>query len=85
MSNMYSLLNYISATSKEAHEGSLNSYAASSSTDGEQSAIQSLKTGLLSLNEEQQRLIGLSTISVVTCLAVEFKVHEVCCLSISDI
>lgn len=75
MSNMYSLLNYISATSKEAHDGSW-SYA-SSLQSADQSTMQSLKTGLQAFNEDQQRLIGISTISVVTCLATEFKIDEV--------
>lgn len=36
-----------------------------------------METGLRSFTEEQKRLIGISTISVVTRLALEFKVDEV--------
>lgn len=79
MSNMYSLLNYISATSKESHDSAWNSQVmnASSLQPGDQSMIQSLKSGLQAFSEDQQRLIGISTISVVTCLASEFKIDEV--------
>ncbi|KAI5120463.1 hypothetical protein M0805_006483 [Coniferiporia weirii] len=84
MSNMYSLLNYISATSKESHEGSWSSRTMhTSSMQPEEHAVQSLKTGLQEFNEEQQRLIGISTISVVTCLALEFKMDEVTRLTVS--
>ena len=76
MSNMYSLLNYISATSKESFDGSWSSQL-SSATQSEEHSIQSLRTGLQAFNEDQQRLIGISTISVVTCLALEFKIDEV--------
>lgn len=77
MSNMYSLLNYISATSKDAFESSWN-LQAGSSVHSEEHTVQSLKTGLQVFNDDQQRLIGISTISVVTCLATEFKIDEVC-------
>ena len=84
MSNMYSLLNYISATSKDAHDNSWNSPATTTNPQSEDHSVQSLKSGLQAFNEDQQRLIGISTISVVTCLAIEFKLDEVCfilCLS----
>ena len=83
MSNMYSLLNYISATSKETHDGSWSYASTIQSVD--QSTMQSLKSGLQALNEDQQRLIGISTISVVTCLATEFKIDEVCLCVLSII
>lgn len=79
MSNMYSLLNYIAATSKEISENSSSSqllsnplYAAS---DG--STLQSVETGLRGLSEDEKRLVGISTISVVTRLALEFQMEEV--------
>lgn len=80
MSNMYSLLNYISATSKESYEGSWNSPHTSinaSTTQSQEHHVQSLKSGLQAFNEDQQRLIGISTISVVACLATEFRIDEV--------
>ncbi|KAH8117021.1 hypothetical protein DFH11DRAFT_1687803 [Phellopilus nigrolimitatus] len=84
MSNMYSLLNYISATSKESHDGSWSSQVSSSSTmQSEEHTVQSVKTGLQAFNEDQQRLIGISTISVVTCLAMEFRIDEVTRLTVS--
>jgi len=79
MSNMYSLLNYIAATSKEISENSSSSqllsnplYAAS---DG--ATIQSVETGLRGLSDDEKRLVGISTISVVTSLALEFQMDEV--------
>ena len=78
MSNMYSLLNYISATSKEPYEGSWSTQITPSpSVQSQDHVVQSLKTGLQAFNEDQQRLIGISTISVVTCLALEFRLDEV--------
>ena len=77
---MYSLLNYISATSKESYEGSWNSPHTSinaSTTQSQEHHVQSLKSGLQAFNEDQQRLIGISTISVVACLATEFRIDEV--------
>lgn len=75
---MYSLLNYISATSKEPHDSAWSPQISSHSSEaGDTVTVNSLKSGLQTFNEEQQRLIGISTISVVTCLAVEFKIEEV--------
>lgn len=78
MSNMYSLLNYISATSKESYDSSWSSFSTSSTVDSaDQATVQSLKTGLQAFNDDQQRLIGISTISVVACLTLEFGIDEV--------
>lgn len=78
MSNMYSLLNYIAATSKDSHEHSWASHASTSSSgQTDEHTLQTVKTGLQAFNEDQQRLIGISTISVVACLALEFKLDEV--------
>lgn len=79
MSNMYSLLNYIAATSKEIYESSNNNqmlgnplYAAP-----DRFTLQSVETGLRGLSEDEKRLVGISTISVVTRLALEFDMEEV--------
>ena len=79
MSNMYSLLNYIAATSKEIYDASIFDVA----VQGEFSAhthktLRSLESGLRGLSDDEKRLIGISTISVVTRLALEFKMDEVC-------
>ena len=87
MSNMYSLLNYIAATSKEINDGSslapTLSSSAPESENGEEGTMHSVKTGLQDFSEDQKRQIGISTISVVACLASEFKVEEVTRLTIS--
>ena len=85
MSNMYSLLNYIAATSQGIMEGSgpkstgIPSYFHSQ----ENATIYSVETGLRGCTEEEKRLIGISTITVVTRLALEFQVEEVCFISCS--
>ncbi|KAF7338006.1 hypothetical protein MVEN_02024500 [Mycena venus] len=89
MSNMYSLLNYIAATSKEIFESSSSSQMMSNplynaqDKDQDHATLQSVATGLRGLSEEEKRLIGISTISVVTRLALEFKMEEVTRLTIS--
>ncbi|KAJ7085721.1 hypothetical protein B0H15DRAFT_846088 [Mycena belliarum] len=87
MSNMYSLLNYIAATSKEIFESSSSSQIMSNPLYNahaeDHATIHSVETGLRGLSEEQKRLIGISTISVVTRLALEFKMEEVTRLTIS--
>lgn len=79
MSNMYSLLNYIAATSKEIYENSNSSQLLSSPLyhPHDHATIQSVETGLRGLSEEEKRLVGISTISVVTRLALEFRMEEV--------
>ncbi|KIJ17012.1 1-phosphatidylinositol 4-kinase, partial [Paxillus involutus ATCC 200175] len=89
MSNMYSLLNYIAATSKEIFESSsqqllknpLYTSALSSSTD--YLTFQSEEAGLRDRSDEEKRLIGITTISIVTRLALEFDNQEVTKLTIS--
>lgn len=76
MSNMYSLLNYIASASKEMHESSGTIHPIGAGGDG--SIAGSTETGLRGLSEEEVRLVGISTISVVTRLALEFKTEEVC-------
>ncbi|KAG0701518.1 hypothetical protein DFH29DRAFT_926376 [Suillus ampliporus] len=93
MSNMYSLLNYIAATSKEISE-SLSSqqllsnplYASSISSPNDNMTFHSDETGLHGRTDEEKRLIGITTISVVTRLALEFHTagqEEVTKLTIS--
>jgi phosphatidylinositol 4-kinase len=76
---MYSLLNYIAATSKEIFESSSSSQMMSNPLYNAQdhATIHSVETGLRGLSEEEKRLIGISTISVVTRLALEFRMEEV--------
>lgn len=75
MSNMYSLLNYIAATSKDLQDG--HSMLQSVTSDEESAISQSALTGLRGMSEDDKRVIGISTISVVTRLALEFKTEEV--------
>ncbi|KAG8904073.1 phosphatidylinositol-4- kinase [Tulasnella sp. 403] len=85
MSNMYSLLNYIAATSKELSTSSSASsmIAGHSPYSYDHAGFTSVETGLKSFNEDQRRLIGISTISVVTHLALEFEEEEVTKLTVS--
>lgn len=79
MSNMYSLLNYIAATSKEISESSSSNqliynplYASSVSTPNDEMSFESDEIALHGRSDEEKRLIGITTISVVTRLALEF-------------
>ncbi|KAL4067760.1 hypothetical protein J3A83DRAFT_4359655 [Scleroderma citrinum] len=88
MSNMYSLLNYIAATSKEISESSqqlLNNplYGSPITSSTAQLSNWSEETGLRWRSDEEKRLIGITTISVVTRLALEFDQEEVTKLTIS--
>lgn len=80
MSNMYSLLNYIAATSKEISESMTSSQLMSNPlyATPDRATVQSVETGLRGLSEDEKRLVGISTISVVTRLALEFQMDEVC-------
>lgn len=79
MSNMYSLLNYIAATSKEIYESSNSSQILNNPlyASNDHTTLQSAETGLRGLSEDDKRLVGISTISVVTRLALEFRMEEV--------
>ncbi|ESK94184.1 phosphatidylinositol 4-kinase [Moniliophthora roreri MCA 2997] len=83
MSNMYSLLNYIAAANKDIYETSslLLNNPLLNATD--RSSEQSAEAGLKGLSEDEKRLVGITTISVVTRLALEFKNQEVTKLTIS--
>ena len=77
MSYMYSLLNHIAATSKEPYE--VSAIMKTSLNDSSDAAtLYSMETGLRGLSEEEKRLVAISTISVVSRLALEFKTEEVC-------
>lgn len=75
MSNIYSLLNYIAATSKETYDvnGPLNG----GMNGSDHNTLYSIETGLRAYTEDERRLIGISTISVVARLALDFKEEEV--------
>ncbi|KAJ3814722.1 hypothetical protein F5876DRAFT_72711 [Lentinula aff. lateritia] len=85
MSNMYSLLNYIAATSKEIYESSSNSQLMNNPLyQGlDRHSVVNVETGLRGLSDDQKRLVGISTISVVTRLALEFRMEEVTRLTVS--
>jgi phosphatidylinositol 4-kinase A len=73
---MYSLLSQIPVTGKDIVE--LNGSLRSSLTDSTDTAtLYSHDTGVRGLNEDEKRLVGMSTISVVTRLALEFRDEEV--------
>lgn len=76
MSNMYSLLNYIAATSKEVYDSSAFDGHGEFAADSYKT-LRSLESGLRGLSDDEKRLIGISTISVVTKLALEFRIEEV--------
>jgi phosphatidylinositol 4-kinase A len=80
MSNMYSLLNYIAATSKDLYD--VNSLHIHHSSPYIRNSAHSLESGLRGLSEDEKRTIGISTISVVTRLALEFKVEEVSSIAV---
>ncbi|KAG8880085.1 phosphatidylinositol-4- kinase [Tulasnella sp. 332] len=95
MSNMYSLLNYIAATSKDLTTTGMHSHAGTgaitpslgggghSPYNYDHATLTSVETGLRVFNEDQRRLIGISTISVVTQLALELEVEVVTRLTVS--
>ncbi|KAJ7340771.1 hypothetical protein DFH08DRAFT_704483 [Mycena albidolilacea] len=77
---MYSLLNYIAAAvNKEICENSSSSQMMNNPLYNMQdhTMIHSVETGLQGLSEKEKTLIGISTTSVVTRLALEFKMGEV--------
>lgn len=80
MSNMYSLLNFIAATNKNMQDSSTSSHFTGLSqytSSGDHATLHSLEPGLRGLGEEDKRLVGISTISVATKLALEFRIDEV--------
>lgn len=86
LSNIYSLLNYIAAATKDIFESSASSNViglSQSFTSKDHATLGSMEAGLRGMTEEEKRLVGISTISVVTHLALEFKNAEVTRLTIS--
>jgi phosphatidylinositol 4-kinase len=86
LSNMYSLLNYIAAASKEITDNSTSVHLAGISqymATSDHGTLYSMEAGLRGMTEEEKRLVGISTIAVVTRLALEFKVEEATRLTIS--
>ncbi|PCH37888.1 atypical/PIKK/PI4K protein kinase [Wolfiporia cocos MD-104 SS10] len=81
MSYMYSLLNYIAATSKDLYEGA--SSASSLNEIADMSALHSVETGLRELSDDERRTVGISSISIATRLALEFQSEEVTRLTVS--
>ncbi|KAG7092795.1 hypothetical protein E1B28_009114 [Marasmius oreades] len=83
MSNMYSLLNYIAATSKEISDSNA-SHAMNNPLRSSVDRSSILSTDSVGgLSEGERRLVGITTISVVTKLALEFDSEEVTRLTIS--
>jgi phosphatidylinositol 4-kinase A len=74
---MYSLLNYIAATSKETSEHSMGVHLHNTDGSSDYITLHSVESGLRGLPDEDKRLIGISTISVATRLALEFQEDEV--------
>ena len=75
MSYMYSLLNYIAATSKDTFD-TTSVLAPSISDTSDLATVHSGETGLRGLSEDEKRIVGISTISVATQLALESKSEE---------
>lgn len=73
MSYMYSLLNYIASTSKDAYDGSAGITISVNDIVG----LASLENSMRGLTEDEKRTVGISTISVATQLALEFRSEEV--------
>jgi phosphatidylinositol 4-kinase len=71
---MYSLLNYIAATSEIENSSNL---PRSDDTLYDLNNHTTLESGLRSLSEDEKKVVGISTISVVTRLALEFHMEEV--------
>ncbi|KAF8350539.1 hypothetical protein F5887DRAFT_939764 [Amanita rubescens] len=83
MSYMYSLLNYVAATSKEPYEVSSATLATSFDNSSAYLVVQAFERGLSGLSDDQRRMVGINVISVVTKLALEFETEEVTRLTVS--
>ncbi|CAG7846286.1 Phosphatidylinositol 4-kinase stt4 Short=PI4-kinase; Short=PtdIns-4-kinase [Serendipita indica DSM 11827] len=82
MSTMYSLLNYIAASSKTS-DGTKPIGTSPYMNDDDPAVNTYVETGLRSFTEEEKRLVSISTVCVVSTLALEFKVEEVTRLTVS--
>lgn len=76
LSHTYSLLNYIAATSRFSGVDDM-SFIQGKDGQNDYATFHSVESALRGLTEEEKRLIAVSTISVVTQLAVEFEKDEV--------
>jgi phosphatidylinositol 4-kinase len=75
MSTMYSLLNYIAASSKTSD--GLKQIGSPYMNGGDAVTNNYVETGLRSFTDEEKRLVSISTVCVVSTLALEFKKEEV--------
>ena len=78
LSLTYSLLNYIAATSKSSAVDGMNNLIQGTGGQTDYATLHSVESTLRGLTEEEKRSIAVSTISVVSRLAVEFERDEVC-------
>ena len=78
LSHTYSLLNYIAATSRFSGVDGMSNVIQGTDGQTDYATLHSVESALRGLTEEEKRLIAVSTISVVTRLAVEFDTDEVC-------
>ena len=78
LSHTYSLLNYIAATSRFSGVDDMGDSIRGADGQNDYATLHSVESSLRGLTEEEKRLIAVSTISVVSRLAVEFEEDEVC-------
>jgi len=78
LSHTYSLLNYIAATSRFSGLDDIGDIVEGAGGQTDYATLHSVESALRGLTEEEKRLIAVSTISVVSRLAVEFENDEVC-------
>ena len=78
LSHTYSLLNYIAATSRFSVLDDIGKIVEGTGGQTDYATLHSVESALRGLTEEEKRLIAVSTISVVSRLAVEFGSDEVC-------
>jgi len=78
LSHTYSLLNYIAATSRFSAVDDIGEIIGGTGGQTDYATLHSVESALRGLTEEEKRLIAVSTISVVSRLAVEFENDEVC-------
>lgn len=78
LSHTYSLLNYIAATSRFSGVDDMSDVIQGTDGQSDYATLHSVESALRGLTEEEKRLIAVSTISVVSRLAVEFEKDEVC-------
>ena len=77
LSHTYSLLNYIAATSRFSGVDDMSDTIRGADGQSDYATLHSVESALRGLTEEEKRLIAMSTISVVSRLAVESKKDEV--------